>query len=109
MYSSHTPFPKNIHMPSINKICSVGDNNSTNLLVIFKRSMPIRKYLQMLATYSTCLYLIDRSLFNKNDKFKFSSKQLQLYQKDEQHVSSCLLTVRPNIKSMLKITLFPQT
>ena len=34
MYSSHTPFPKSLHLQSINKTCSAGYINSTNLLVI---------------------------------------------------------------------------
>jgi len=33
MYSSHTPFPEFLHLPSINKTCATGDINSTNLLV----------------------------------------------------------------------------
>jgi len=33
MYSSHTPFPKFRHVPSINKTCLAGDINSMNLLV----------------------------------------------------------------------------
>ena len=34
MYSSHTPFPKFLNLQSINKTCSAGYINSTNLLVI---------------------------------------------------------------------------
>jgi len=33
IHNSHTPFPKFLHLPSINKTCSAGDINSTNLLV----------------------------------------------------------------------------
>ena len=35
LYSSHTPFPKFLCLPSINKTCSAGDINLTNLLVLF--------------------------------------------------------------------------
>ena len=34
MYSSHTPFPKFLHLPSINKTCLSGDINSMNVLVL---------------------------------------------------------------------------
>ena len=35
LYSSHTPFPKFLCLLSINKTCSAGDINLTNLLVLF--------------------------------------------------------------------------
>jgi len=35
MYSSHTPFSKFVHLPSINNTCSAGDTNSTNWLVYY--------------------------------------------------------------------------
>jgi len=39
MYSSHTPFPNCLHLPSLNKTCLAGDINSTNLLVTFLTTM----------------------------------------------------------------------
>ena len=95
MYSSHTPFPKFLHLPSINKTCSAGDINSMNLLV--KLRFLVQKFHNKHHLINhNCFYEIHvpiqhryRGIWQASLWFCYGSCCLSLL-----HLSNCIISVQ---------------